>query len=345
MVVPSEASTWVTEREILFTGAPISSYMESGMADQIAQVKGVKRVTEQFFGQTIAAECCSTGKETRIIGFDPASDWVILPFADHRVDHLDEGEIIVGHYANTFPDGTGKLLGHDVKVVAQLVETGSNLDYSILMDIDQLRAISGENEAFQHIWDKYGEPEGLISTVLVDLDDDAVSSLTINEIRRLGDISAFRRSDVVADSRGTLDVVFTIMLAAGIFLAIATLLQFVARFISSVWERKSELALYRALGATVSKLKVAICGEAFAITGVGSLCGAVLGIGLYYLAYAFLQRLDAFPFSAVPVWMAALFIIGIILVCFAVALLSVIAPLRQVARIDPASAMQQVDIG
>ena len=214
------------------------------------------------------------------------------------------------------------------------------------MDIDEIRAMSEAQAQFSHYWEKYGEPKDIASAVLVETDEGAQEMVAGKINRKVdGDFGVIVRSDVVAAAQNTLSVAFTIMLAAGVILAIASLLQFVARFFSLVWERKAELALYRALGATTHDLRMVIGGEAFAITGMGAVLGIALGAVLYNVMLAYLQDAGAFPFSPFPVGLAVGGVAAIIVGFFVVAALTIVVPLRQVSRIDPASAMQQVDIG
>lgn len=346
IAIPSDASAWVTDSEFLFSGAPVVSYFDKGLADEIAQIEGVSATTVQFYGQTLQESCCSTGEETRIIGFDPATDWVIMPYCSTKLTSLADDEIIIGCKVDSFKDGTAKLLGKTFRVVGTLDETGSSLDFSILLDIDEMRTIASQSTGYDHFWQDYGQPSELVSTVLIDVDEENYTAASvIRKAKKLGDISLLQRSSVISQTQKTLDVVFGIMLATGIVLAIASLLQMIARYYSSVWERKSELALYRALGASAKDLQKMICGEAFTICGLGCIIGTILGIALYVGGYAYLQSVQAFPFSALPIWAIILGIIGIFVLFALMTAISIITPLRQVLRIDPASAMQQVDIG
>jgi putative ABC transport system permease protein len=231
-----------------------------------------------------------------------------------------------------------------MRVVAELEQSGTELDNAILTDIGSLRELVATTPQFQHFWDSYGDPRTLVSAILLDYEPGYEPYLIKNKIEAQG-VKVIERSEVVAGITRQLGVVFAIMFAAGIILTIASLLHFVVRFYSLVWERKAELALYRAIGATKGDLRVAIGGEAFVLTAVGSLVGIGGGAILYHVLFSRLQSASAFPFAAFPAWAAVLGVIAIILVFFAFAFLSIIMPLRQVSRIDPAEALKQVDIG
>ncbi len=347
LVIPDSAEMLLEESDFLFTGAPVGAYIPESLADEMASIEGVKRVTVQFYGQTISESCCTTAGATRIIGFDPSTDWVVLPYCvDDVSSGLAANEIIVGCNNTDFEAGSGKLLGKDVVVATTLEPTGTYLDNAVLMNVDAVRAMSADMEQFGHYWDKYGQPEGIVSCVLIETEDGEQEAVAGRINRKVeGDFTTVVRSEVIAEAQETLSLSFAVMLAAALVLAVTSLLQLVSRFYSLVWERKSELALYRALGARVRDLRFVIGGEALAITAAGLLAGSVLGVGAYVIGLDYLMETMSFPFQALELWQAALGILAIAALLIAMTAVSIIAPLRQVARIDPASAMQQMDIG
>lgn len=347
LVVPSAAESQLEDSDFLFTGAPVSAYMPASYASDILQIDGVQRVTVQFYGQTLNESCCSTSAATRIIGFDPVTDWVISPYADKDISGgIGPDDVVIGCNVTGFEGGEGVVLGRRVNVAATLAPTGTYLDNSLLMNIDEIRALSKAETQFAHYWEKYGEPADIVSAILVETNEgeqDAVAGKINRKVD--GDFSVIVRSEAVASAQKTLDVVFSIMLASGIILAVASLLQFVARFFSLVWDRKAELALYRALGATTHDLRLVIGGEAFLITAVGAAVGVLCGVVLYHVLLSYLQSTGAFPFSPFDWPVAVCGVAAIVVGFFVVAAATIVVPLRQVARIDPAAAMQQVDIG
>ncbi|MDR1015408.1 MAG: ABC transporter permease [Coriobacteriales bacterium] len=344
-VVPWEASEYLDDADVLFAGAPAPIYLDAEIAEKVAAIDGVGRTTVQFYGQSLAEGCCSTGSEVRVIGVDATSDWLIGSYTDYDLTHgLADDEVVIGRNVLGFESGSGSLLGARIRVVAELEPSGTELDNAILMDIDRLRELVAATPQLQHFWDRYGDPRGLVSAILLDYEPGYEPYLTKNKIEGQG-VKVIERSKVVEDITKQLSVVFALMFAAGIVLTVASLLQFVARFYSLVWERKAELALYRALGATRRGLRAVIGGEAFVLTALGAVAGIVGGIALYRILYFRLQDASAFPFAAFPTWAAVAGIVAITLVFLAFAAASVVVPLRQVNRIDPALALKQVDIG
>ena len=192
LVIPDSAEMLLEESDFLFTGAPVGAYIPESLADEMASIEGVKRVTVQFYGQTISESCCTTAGATRIIGFDPSTDWVVLPYCvDDVSSGLADNEIIVGCNNTDFEAGSGKLLGKDVVVATTLEPTGTYLDNAVLMNVDAVRAMSADMEQFGHYWDKYGQPEGIVSCVLIETEDGEQEAVAAVDVTHLLEESDF----------------------------------------------------------------------------------------------------------------------------------------------------------
>lgn len=345
LVVPSEARDQLESTEILYAGAPVGAYMQTSIADQIKEIHGVESVTVQFYGETMSESCCTADASTRIIGFDPESDWIVSPFLHVDISNgLAADEVIVGKKVTGYSGNSGKIYGNPVKVVGVLDETGSYLDNSILMNLDAVRDMVREKEGYEHYWEKYGDPDDLCSAILVKTSDS--SSLVASKIKRYveGDFSCIVQTDILAETQEDFNFIFGILAACGAVLVVASILQLISRSSTLVWDRRSELALYRALGATKGDLRKIISGEIFTIAIIGCVVGAILGYVAYVVMLSSLQGISSFPFVELSIPLTIAGIVGIVVVFLLITLLSILVPLRQVGNIDPQTAMSQVDI-
>ena len=161
-----------------------------------------------------------------------------------------------------FQGKTAVILGKTLRVAAVLAPTGTSLDYSILMPIDSARSLARSSPYLQLFWGKWGDPQGLISAILVDVDNHTQKSDVALAIDDLGGLSVIQASDVLQRIKDQMNILFLIMLGGGLLAAVASIFQFIARFFSLAWDRKGEWGLYRALGATRRDLKLLIAGEA-----------------------------------------------------------------------------------
>lgn len=346
LVVPKDARSHLADDELLYTGIPAPLYMDEGIVADIAALDGVERATAQFFSQTLNASCCSATDETRLIGVDFATDFVVQPLlpADFT-GALEEDEVVVGSQVDGIADGVLNIYGEPYRVVATMAESGGDLDHSIIMGIDEARRISAHTVGLGSTWERYGDPMGLISCILVDAADDegAYEKLKI-KLNLTDGVAYVENAETAEKTQEQLKGMFALLAGAALIMIVVALLQLFARFYSCVWDRKSELALYRAIGASKSEIRALIGGEVGIITSAGIIFGLVLGAALTGLVLALMLDSVAFPYVGLDGLAIAGVVAGIIILFAAIAALSIIWPLQQVGRIDPSLAMQQGDI-
>lgn len=344
MVIPADAAVGFDSDAFLFTGAPANMYMDAGVEGQVAGIEGVARTTVQFYGQTLNASCCSTSEPARLVGYDASTDWVIAPWTSDAVEGaLGPAQMVAGcTLAADFRDG-GKVLGRPVQMLASLDATGTDLDGCILMDIDTVRSFVADTEELASLWDEYGSPSGLISCVLVQVEPGMLDTVA-DELSGMEGIAVIESSAAVEKMAGQMTGVFSVMACAAVLLVLATLFQLFARFFSLAWDRRAELALYRALGASRREVSRLILGEAGVLVGGGVLVGLVLGAVAAAVLPAAMAKSGSFPYLApgIPVSIGVAFAVA---AAFALLGLAAVAwPLSRAGRIDPSSAMQTGDI-
>ena len=99
LVIPAGSESLLSDADLLFTGAPATMYMPEATYEQALGLQGVARASFQFYSQTLDASCCSATHPTRLIGIDPATDFVVhplLPQAGNLDTMLQEGRILIG---------------------------------------------------------------------------------------------------------------------------------------------------------------------------------------------------------------------------------------------------------
>lgn len=346
MVVPESAENYVTSTELLYTGVPAPMYMSEDAAEEIASLDGVERATVQFFSQTLNQSCCSATGETRLIGVDFNTDFIVTPLVDEgATENLADDEVIIGTKVDGVVNGAVSIYGKQYKVRATMAETGGDLDSSIVLRLDVAQEISRDTPGYESYWERMGDPSTLVSSVMIDAtDDEEIYSKLLNKIKLVDGVVGYENSETAERATAQLQSVFVLLAAAAIAMIVVTLLQLFARFYSCVWDRKSELALYRAIGASQSDLRKLICGEIGVMMAGGMLIGVIAGIGLEELLVGVMLDSMAFPFVGLSVVQIAGVAVATIAVFAIIAALSVLWPLRQVGRLDPSLAMQQGDI-
>lgn len=344
MLVPDAAEDMLDATELLFTGAPAPIYMDESVVEKILEIDGVTGVTTQFYGQTLSEACCSPGNVSRLVGIDFETDWVVKPWLqEQNVQSLAADEIIIGSEITGFEDGTGLIRGNTVHVKGVLEPTGTGLDYCVLMDIHTVRSLMENTEEFAISKDLYGDAEKIVSTILIDTQPDRIKSVSIR-LRALDHVHVIATDQILSKVSGQMQIVFLILLAAAALLCLCTAIQLFDRFYTMAWDRRNELGLYRALGASERDLKTLLLGEAAVFSVGGSLLGIGCGILLSQLFIHVMETHSAFPFIVPPVSVLLLVSVGLTAVFILISLLAILVPLRQTAKIDPMLAMQKKDI-
>lgn len=347
MAVPTDAMQYLDETELLYTGAPAPVYMNKDVTENIAAIEGVVHASPQFFGQTLNSGCCSTTGETRLIGIDPATDFVVSGLAGNEaVGQLNENEVIIGSGVGGVYENELTILNTRYTVVGVMAETGTAFDSSIVADIDLVRDICRTMEGYGHYWEKNGDPSDLISCIMVEVEEGNEEALTAVRgcINLTGEATPLVRSEIADKSAEQLQSVFFLLVAAAVIMTVVVLLQLFARFYSSVWDRKKELALYRAIGASKADLRRLIVCEMEILVASGLVLGLMLGFAAQYALLGVMEGGLAFPFVPLDAGACIALTAGVIIAFEAVSIASIIAPLRQIERLDPSMAMQQGDI-
>ena len=344
MLVPSAATDMMEDTDLLFTGAPAPIYMNKNIVDAVLAINDVESVTVQFFGQTLSEPCCSPGSEMRLVGFDPETDWVVTPWLQENLDHeLADDEIIIGSRVKGFEDGTGYIRGRSVRVAGMMDQTGTSFDLCVFMDIDVVRDIMANAEDYAMSRELYGEAEDVVSSIMINAKEGRTKAVSL-KLRTKGDFKIITTVDVLEGVSDQMSMVFSILLGAAILMCILAAFQIFGRFYTMTWERRNELGLYRALGASETYLKGLLLGEMLCFTVGGTAIGSLGGIALYKLLLKVLADKSAFSFVEPGAWFCLLCVFLIFCVFLMVGLLAVMLPLKQTSKIDPSVAMQKRDI-
>jgi putative ABC transport system permease protein len=260
-----------TMKEVLLSGEPSSFYMDRQVLTDVASLPGVARTSPQLYIASLSAACCTV--PVQLIGFDPTSDFSIRPWLANTIRRpLGPGEIIAGHLIVAEVGDELQFFGQPFHVVGQLERTGMGLDAAVLMSLDSAYEMAQRSET------KAVRPAGVgtnqLSCVLLKLDPGADSLALSANITRLHPdtdviVSSRMMQDIADRLRGLLPLVYG--LASLLWLMSTCVL--VAVFSMIVNERRRELGLLRAMGATRWRVFALIVSEAALLTGSGALAG------------------------------------------------------------------------
>ncbi len=332
VLVPVEAIEMA--EEFILESKKKDFYMDREVYETVRTLPEVEKATYQIYLQTLESGCCSI-VEGQVVAFDPDTDFVISPWFEKPPPPLGDGEVYIGSYVYEYLGliKTLDLFNREVKVVGDLMETGTGLDHGIFMRVKDLNKIS------KSVTGKY--KPGMISIIFVKLKEGADLDDFNNTLAVMfPNIGTMTRGNIGADVRATLrDITRVFSITILISSALAVLLAW-STFTALANERRREVGILRAIGAHKSHIMKMFLSEAAIISLLGGFVG--IGIGNYlihHLAGNFdlLSKLGAYAsFSLLNV----IYSLIAMLIGVGVCLIGAAIPIVRLAGLEPLEAIK-----
>lgn len=285
IVIPSSAAARTNLDSLFLQGTTGYYYMKADTADKIAAIGGVEKLSTQIFLASLRADCCSAA--IQVIGFDPKTDFSILPWVEESLGKPPElMELVVGSKVNINIGESFRIYGTTCPVVGRLAATGTGLDTAVYCTVDTVRRLMEAAKSLGHDLKIPGDPGEVVSAVYLKVKKgysvDAVADNINIYVRKTKAVRTRSMLTDVSDSlNGAASVVTSVM--AGVWLMSLAVLA--AALTLLIHERKKEFAVLRVVGMSRGMLARMVLEESALI----SLAGSVPGV----LAAALL----VFPFS------------------------------------------------
>jgi putative ABC transport system permease protein len=296
MIVPDGNKTDI--EGVLLRGEPGAFYFNKKTEDVISGVKGISKLSSQFFISSLSVGCCSF--PIQLIGYDPTTDFVIAPWISSQIKgKLKDGQLVVGSRIDAAAGGILKFFGHKYQVVTKLEETGMGFDTSVFMNFDTAQKLL---DSARQIGVRFKiEGSDQISAIMVKaengVDPEDLGDRIIDRLEREG-----IKADLVIPQNITSSVSQSIskyiiyIRIFSIMLWLLALILLTVVFTFSIHERKKEIAVLRVLGATRIKLLQLIFGEAAIIGAAGGIAGIFLAGTVIFLYSTYIGMLLGTPY-------------------------------------------------
>lgn len=331
VVVPAEAVDLA--EEFILESNEKTFYMDENIFAALKELPEVEQATYQVYLNTLDTSCCSI-VAGQVVAIDQKSDFVIKPWLDTKTE-LKAGEVYVGSYVHEYLGliNTATIFGKAIKVVGHLAETGTGLDHGIFMRKEDLDSISTEATGQR----KANE----ISIVFLKLKEGVDPLEAMAKIRSVDPrVGLMTRGSIGKDVRATLqDIIkifaITIMIASTLSILLAW-----STFTAITNERRREVGILRAIGASRSHIIRMFVTEAAIISLLGGLIGVAAGhLLLNFLAadFSLMSRLGNLPVTSPTSIILSLFAI---LVGAGACLIGAIVPISRLARQEPLLALK-----
>ncbi len=341
LVVPK--GSMISMKSALLTGEPSLFYMDGGIMEKIASIKGVKSVSPQLFLTSVDGDCCVMGNAF-IIGFNPKTDFTVLPWLEEKKERLFQMDDVIVGGANSYNVGdTVFFYGQNLTVYGKLGRTGVGLyDNAIFMDIEKAYSMAEESHRLPKVA-KLKLVRGQVSAVLVQTEVGSKLPFISFTISKDPDVKVITAGNIITSVRQNLVALFGSTLVLSFVLILANALMIGAIFSTIVNERKRELGILRAIGARKTSIFKLIVYEAGMLTGIGGALGVFLGIVImrvYQRTIVFNLKALNMPYLWPPISSIVMLATMAIVSAVAVGIAGAFYPALQGSKLQPYDAIR-----
>ncbi|MEN8614423.1 ABC transporter permease [Dehalogenimonas sp. THU2] len=325
----------------LLMGKPIDIWMPRENVEAVAAVPGVDAVSPQVYLASLYGAACCAVWEMFMVVYDPATDFTVSPWLKENLGRdLKKGEVVGGHYISVPPETDNIILyGYGMDLVGNLTPTGTGLDQTLFMTMET--AIEMANSSITTAVQPLSVDPKRISTIMVRTESQAdVHKVALDILAQTRGMVPIESPDLFGTFRAQMNG-----LLWGFFvisLIIWTLSMFLIGLVFSMAanERKREMAVLRAIGATRGFIFKTLVSEAAVLALAGSFIGIIIAAGGLYILKDLIAGSLRMPFlfPSVPTFIG-MFSAGIGLALVTVTLAAFI-PAFRLSRQELAIAMR-----
>jgi putative ABC transport system permease protein len=290
MVVPAEYNA--KAETVILMGEPNTFFFNDSGFNKISKITGVAKASPQIFIATLAGQACCSGL-VQLIAMDPSNDFTVSTWLKENPGvTMGKDDIIVGSKIIGDIGSDIRFYGHTFHVVGRLAQTGMGVDMAVFTRIEDAYVMADESgvKAVQ----KVTIPRGMVSAVLVKLEPGASRTAVAGEIRaKIPETKTITPDGLLGAVSAQLGAVTRLLYGSSLAVTMVSipLLAFISAMVAH--ERRREVAILRALGATKTYVVRLMLAESFSI----SIIGGLIGIGSAAVILVFFQDFIAVTFK------------------------------------------------
>jgi putative ABC transport system permease protein len=340
LVVPAGAENKV--ETALLMGKPTSVWMPESNIGTIAGVPGVQSVSPQVYLSSLyGASCCSVSEMFMVV-YDPATDFTVTPWLQRNLKRpLAKGEVIGGSYIFVPPGEKNiRLYGYGLTLKGNLASTGTGIDQTMFMTLETAQdmarsSLTTAEKPLEII-------PGQISTIMVKVDPGAdTHKIALQILTYTVGMFPIESPNLFGTFRNQMNGLLWGFFAITIIVWALAMVLIGVVFSMAANERRREMAVLRAIGATRNFIFRSVLTEAALLAVSGAIAGiAIAALSLFTFKDMIAQSLKMpFLFPSVPSFIG-LFSGGVALAMVTVILAAMI-PAYRISRQELAIAMRE----
>ena len=340
VVVPQGAESKV--ESALLMGKPTSVWMPADNVKTIASIEGVETVSPQVYLASLYGAACCAVSEMFMVVYDPQTDFTVTPWLSRHLGRpLARGEVIGGTYVFVPPGDKGiTLYGYLTTLKGNLEATGTGIDQTLFMTMEtaQDMAKSSLTTAVAPLI----IPPDSISAIMVKTAPGAdAHAVALRIVRDTTGMYPIESPKLFGEFRSQMNALLWGFFALTIVIWGLAALMMGVNFSMAANERRREMAVLRAVGATPGFVFRLMLTEAGLLAAGGAALGIALAASFLFLFKDMIAGSLKMPFLLPPAGsLAGLFGAGLAMAVITVGL-SALVPATRLSRQELAVAMRE----
>lgn len=329
------------------TGEAALFYMDGAIEEKIAACDFVEKTSAQVYIKSLSGASCCSAWNIFLIGFEPGTDFTVRPWLTENMERkIGDDEIIVGAAFIGEPGDKLKFYGQEFTIAGKLDPTGAGLDMTAFIPMDAAYRMARESSTRA---EKSLElTEGTISAVLIGLRPEEEGGLPVYRAayeleEEFPDLTFIQPDDLLLKVEKNISGALGTMRSAGYAIWPVTALLIGLVFAMAAGERRREIGLLRAMGATRWFVFRMVMLEALLVSALGAAAGMALSLGLL----AGFSRLIALSLEVPFHWPGMGELMLLLALAVVLALLTAAAaaalPSFQAGRMEPYEAIRRAE--
>lgn len=323
--------------DILIKGEPSYFYMDEDVVGALEKIKGIERVSAQYYLTSSSQGCCDI--PVQFIGIDEGTDFSVTPWikevlggedADMK-ELLADGKIVVGSDIDLTKRNGSKLRFFDEEfpVSAQLDETGTGLDQAVFASRQTIKLL------YQAALKKgFTFPESInggdgVSSVMIKVLDGFTPSDVSHEIRsHIDGLQVIETKSMTGSLESSMTGFRILMYMILAVVPIVFLMIVFLVFRIDSLERKADHELMQQMGAGIGQIRRLVAQKALWISVPGSVLGILVGVGLIIPFQTLIKSSIGIPYLLPELNIIAVVFLASIILTFLVSALAAMFSVR-----------------
>ncbi|WP_161798147.1 ABC transporter permease [Aneurinibacillus tyrosinisolvens] len=330
--------------DMIISGTPTKFYMPGTVLDKIRTIGEVDAASPQLYLQTVSTVCCQTSGDFPVVAYDPNTDFTLKNWmaSDKKIGKYDliaganaGGKNYVYHFDNEYMQEWVTLFGKDFLLRNMIFPTGMGTDKTLFITMDAARELNDKKGNKLHF------PKGNISIVLVK-SKPGMEEFVKRQIDRMN-----LNVDIVKGS-GLQDTVnkqvFPVKMMSYMMIGLVLImsaLQVMTMFSALISERRKEIGMLRAMGASRAVTFRLLLMEAGFASVIGAAIGSLLAAAALYDNRILILQLLQLP-MLFPDWTTGMLIGAVTTVATTlIAIIAAFIPVRSALKLQPYEAIRE----